>query len=92
MNEILTNIVNEIFEEMEGKSSNEDQPLFNNDCISNENLTKISKKIVDNSQISALSGRTNSALYVFYYSTGRTYAASCMIDLRYVRMELISAI
>jgi len=47
-----------------------------------------------NSQINALSGRTKHCAIYFYYSTDGTYVAcaSCMIDLRYVRLELISAI
>jgi len=104
--EDLMNIVNEVFEEMEvddiieemnGESSDEDQPLsddsgYISDC--SEDFTKISEKIVDNSQINVLSGRTKHSAIYFYYSTDGTYAActSYMIDLRYVRLELISAI
>jgi len=58
------------------------------------NLTKISEKIVDNSQISALNRRTKQRAIYFYYFTGGSYAvcASCMTGLRDVRIELMSAI
>jgi len=105
-NEDLMNIVNEVLEEMEvddiieeidGESSDKDQPLSDDSgCISdcNENFTKISEKIVDNSQINALSGRTKQCAIYFYYTTDSTYTAcaSCMINLKYVHLELISAI
>jgi len=104
--EELMKIVNEVFEEMEvddiieemdGESSDEDQPLSDDSgCLSDcsEDFTKISEKIVDNSQINALSERTKHCAIYFYYSMSDTYVAcaSCMIDLRYVRLELISAI
>jgi len=104
-NEDLVNIINEVFEEMEvddiieemdGESSDENQPSSDDSgCISDcsEDFTKISEKIVGNSQINALSGRTKHCA-IYFYSTGGTYVAcaSCMIDLRYVRLELISAI
>jgi len=89
--EDLMNIVNEIFEEMEvddiieemGSESDEDHPLSDdNDCISDysNNLTKINKKIIDNSQINALNGHTNQCAIYFYYSTGGALAvcASCI--------------
>jgi len=59
-----------------------------------KNLTKISEKIVDNSQISALNGRTKQCAIYFYYFTSDTYAAcaSCMIGLRNVHIGLMSAI
>jgi len=45
---------------MGGESSDKDQSLPDSDCISDcsINLIKISEKIVDNSQISALNRRT----------------------------------
>jgi len=87
--EDFMNIVNEVFEEMEadiieemdGESSNnkhKNQLLSDeSDCISDcsEDFTKISEKIVDNSQISALSVRTKQCATYFYYSMGGTYAA-----------------
>jgi len=98
--EDFTNIVDEVFEEMEvdyiieeiGGESDED----GNDCISDcsEGFTKIDEKIVDSSQISALNGSTKQCAIYFYYSMGNAYAvwASCMIDLRNVHIELVSAI
>jgi len=89
--------MDDIIKEMDGELSDEDHPLFGdsgciNDC--SEDFIKFSEKIVDNSQINALSGRTKHCAIYFYYPTGGTYAActSCMIELRYVRIELISAI
>jgi len=104
-NEDLVNIINEVFEEMEvddiieemdGESSDENQPSSDDSgCISDcsEDFTKISEKIVDNSQINALSGPTKHYAIYFYYSTYGTYVAcaSCVINLRYVCLELISA-
>jgi len=105
IDEDLMNIINEVFEEMEvediieemdGESSDEDQPLSDDGCISDcsDDFTTISEKIVDNSQINALSGRTKYCAIYFYYSMGDTYVAcaSCMIELGHVRLELISAI
>jgi len=99
------NIVNEIFEEDQiddtieemGDESDEDKPLSNDsDCISDcsEDFTEISEKIIDGSQISALSENTKQCAIYFYYITGNDYAAcaSCMIDLRDVHIELLSAI
>jgi len=89
--------VDDLIEEMDGESSDEDQPLSDDSgCISDcsEDFTEISEKIVDNSQINALSGRTKQCAIYFYYSMDDTYAAcaSCMINLTYVHLELISAI
>jgi len=77
--EDLMNIVNEVFEEMEVDDifeemgeSNEDHPLSDDsDCISDcsVNLTKINTKIIDNSQINTLNGRTKQCALYFYYST-----------------------
>jgi len=92
--EDLMNIVNGVFEEMEvddiieemGGESDEDHPLSDDsDCISDcsDNLTKINKKIIDNSQINALNGHTKQCAIYFYYSTGGALAvcASCMVSL-----------
>jgi len=89
--------VDDIIEQMDGESSDEDQSLSDDSgCISDysEDFTEINEKIVDNSQINALSGRTKQCAIYFYYSTDDTYVACalCMIDLRYVRLEPISAI
>jgi len=65
------------------------------DCISDcsKEFTKISEKIVDNLQISSLGGCTKQCAIYFYPIDGTYVAcASCMIDLKYVRIELISAI
>jgi len=74
--------VDDIIEEMDGESSDEDQPLSDSGCISeySEDFTKIIEKIVDNSQINALSGRTKHYAIYFYYSTGDTYVACVMYD------------
>jgi len=64
--ENLMNIVNEVFD---SESSDEDQSLFNNsDCISDcrENFIKISEKIVNNSQISALNITVRYIFLLFY--------------------------
>jgi len=96
--ENLMNIVDEVFQEMEvddiieemsGKSSDEDHTLSNDsDCINDcsedcSDFTKISKKIIDNSQINALNGHTKQCAIYFYYSTGGALAvcASCIISL-----------
>jgi len=92
--ENLMNIVNEVFEEIEtddiieemGGESDEDHPLSDDsDCISNcsDNLTKINKKIIDNSQINALNGHTKQCAIYFYYSTDSALAVctSCMVSL-----------
>jgi len=75
-----------MIEEMGGESSDEDHPLSNDsDCIS-EDFTKISKKIIDNSQIKriikfVLNGHTKQCA-IYFYSTGDALAcASCMISL-----------
>jgi len=79
--EDLMNNVNEIFEEIEvddiiqemGGKSDEDHPLYNDsDCISDcsDNLTKINKKIIANLQINALNRHTKQCTIYFYYSTG----------------------
>jgi len=81
--EDLMNIVNEIFEEIEvddiieemGDESDEDHTFSDDsDCISDcsDNLTKINKKIIDNSQINALN--TKQCAIYFYYSTGDALA------------------
>jgi len=68
--------MNEVFEKMEvdirskkwTANHRTNQPLSDDsDCISDrsENLTKISEKIVDNSQISALNGRTKQCAIYF---------------------------
>jgi len=75
-----------MIEEMGGESSDEDHPLSNSDCIS-EDFTKISKKIINNSQIKriikfVLNGHTKQCV-IYFYSTGGALAvcASCMISL-----------
>jgi len=101
--EDFMNIVNEVFEEDEiddiieeiGGKSDEDRLSDNNDCISDcsEDFIDINEKIIDSSQISALNGNTKQCTVYFYYITGNDYAcASCMIDLRDVHIELLSAI
>jgi len=74
--EDIVNIVDEVFEEMEvddiieeigNESSDKDHVLSaDSDCISNcsDDLTKISQKIVTNSQINALNGGTK-LCYIF---------------------------
>jgi len=64
--------VDDIIEQMDGESSDEDHPLSDDSgCISDgsEDFTEINQKIVDNSQIDALSGRTKQCAISFYYIT-----------------------
>jgi len=52
------------------------------DCISDcsDDLTEISKKIVTNSQINTLNGRTKQCTIYFYYSTDGALAVRVMYD------------
>jgi len=97
--EDFMNIVDDVFEEMDvdniieemGGKSDEDGPLSDdNDCISDcsEDFTQIDEKIIDSSQISALNGSTKQCTIHFYYSTSNAYAvcAPYMIDLRGVHI------
>jgi len=57
-----------VIEEMGSKSSDEDHPLSDDsDCISDcsENFTKISKKIIDNSQIKCVKRTYETVRYIF---------------------------
>jgi len=97
--EDLMNIVDEIFEEMEVEDIIEEMidelskinryliTVTASDC--SEDLTKISEKIIANSQINALNERTKQCVIYFYYSTDTAFAvcASCMISLADVRIE-----
>jgi len=69
--------MNEVFEEMNGELDEDQRSSDDNDCINDcsKNLTKISERIVDNSQISALNELTKQCAIYFYYSTGSAYAA-----------------
>jgi len=105
-NEDLMNIVDDVLEEMDidniieeemGGESDEDGPLSDDsDCVSDcsEDFTQFDEKILDNSQINALNGNTKQCAIYFYYSTGNDYnvCASCMIDLRDVHIDLLSAV
>jgi len=81
---------------MGGESSDEDQALSDDsDCISDcSDLMEISEKIVANSQINALNGRTKQCAIYFYYSTGDalTVCASCIISLADVYIGQMYAI
>jgi len=101
--EDFMNIVDNVFEEMDaddiieemGDKSDEDRCHSNDsDCISNcsEDFTKIDEKIIDNSQISASNESTKQCAIYFYYSVSNAVCASCMIDLRGVHIQLLSAI
>jgi len=92
INEVFEEVGDEVFEEIDnineeiGGESDEDHPLSDDsDCISDcsDNLAKINKKIIDNSQINALNGHTKQCAIYFYYSTGGALAvcASCMVSL-----------
>ena len=74
------------FEAILDESSDEDRALsddsdYNSD--QSEDNTEIVEKIVPNSQIIALNGRTKCCAIYFYYTTGGALAvcASCMIAL-----------
>jgi len=89
--------VDDIIEQMDGESSDEDQLISDDsDCTSDcsEDFTEIIEKVVDNSQINALSGRTKQCAIYFYYSKDDTYVAcaSCMINLSFMRHELVTAV
>ena len=75
------------FEAISDESSDEDHALSDDsDYISDrsEDLTDYDDKIVPNSQILALNGRTKVCAIYFYYSTGGALAlcASCMISIQ----------
>jgi len=89
-------IEDNIIEEMGGESDEEGPLSEDSDCISDcsEDFTQYNEKIINTSQINALNGNTKQCAIYFYYSTGDDYdvCTSCMINLRGVHIDLLSAI
>ena len=76
-----------ILDESSSLSSSEDRALsedsnYISDHSDSDDLTIIADKVVDNSQILALSGRTKVCTIYFYYTMGGASAlcTSCMIS------------
>ena len=70
-------------EEEEDRALSEDSNYIS-DHSDSDDLTIIADKVVDNSQILALSGRTKVCTIYFYYTTGDSSAlcTSCMISIQ----------
>jgi len=73
----LMNIVNKIFQEIEVDDIIEEMS-GESDENQSDILTKINKKIINNSQINALNGHTKQCAIYFYYSTGGALAVCVM--------------